>query len=98
MSKQEVKDILRVIICCYPSFKPDNMSETVETWSRMLKDVSFEEADEQLQRYIKGNNNYPPNVSHLIPKQNEVYGFKGRVYSHEWFEALEREIESRMPF
>ena len=98
MNKQEVKDLLRVIICCYPSFKPDNMVETVETWSRMLKDVSFEEADDQLQRYIKGNNNYPPNVSNLIPKRNGEHGFQGRIYTHEFFEALEREIESKMPF
>lgn len=95
MNKQEVKDILKVIICCYPSFKPDNMSETVEIWSRMLKEVSYEEADNQLQRYIRGNNNYPPNVSNLIPKQNEVYGFKGRTYSPEFFEELEREIVNR---
>ena len=94
MSKQEVKNLLRVIICCYPSFKPDNMSETVDTWSRMLKDVSYEEADDQLQKYIR-NNNYPPNVSNLIPKQNEVYGFKGRVYTHEFFEELERQNEAQ---
>ena len=60
----------------------------------MLKDVSFEEADDQLQKYIRCNNNYPPNVSNLIPRQNEVYGFKGRTYSHEFFEELERQNEA----
>ena len=37
-------------------------------------------------------------VVNLTDLPNGEHGFQGRTYTHEWFEALEREIESKMPF
>ena len=94
MKREETRDLIRKIMNLYPVWNPKELTKTVNEWHVFLKDVSLEAAESELARYIQSDKGvYPPSVSVLIPKSQEVYGFRGRVYSHEFFEELEREAQ-----
>lgn len=91
MTKDNVKDLLITIVCCFPSFKPDDITETIDTWHRHLEDVNYEDAKAELNWYIQNNQGgFPPSVSNLIPK-NHTHGYSERIYSDDFFEQLEKE-------
>jgi len=92
MTIEETRELLFNINACYPQWNPDDPEQVVIAWHKQLKDVSLEAAESELARYIQSDKGvYPPSVSVLIPKSQEIYGFRGRVYSHEFFEELEKE-------
>lgn len=94
MKREETRDLIRKIMNLYPVWNPKELTKTVNEWHKFLKDVSLEAAESELARYIQSDKGvYPPSVSVLIPKSQEIYGFRGRVYSHEFFEELEREAQ-----
>lgn len=94
MKREETRDLIRKIMNLYPVWNPKELTKTVNEWHVFLKDVSLEAAESELARYIQSDKGvYPPSVSVLIPKSQEIYGFRGRVYSHEFFEELEREAQ-----
>lgn len=94
MKREETRDLIRKIMNLYPAWNPKELTKTVNEWHVFLKDVSLEAAESELARYIQSDKGvYPPSVSVLIPKSQEIYGFRGRVYSHEFFEELEREAQ-----
>lgn len=94
MKREETRDLIRKIMNLYPVWNPKELTKTVDEWHVFLKDVSLEAAESELARYVQSDKGvYPPSVSVLIPKSQEIYGFRGRVYSHEFFEELEREAQ-----
>ena len=94
MKREETRDLIRKIMNLYPAWNPKELTKTVNEWHEFLKDASLETAESELARYIQSDKGvYPPSVSVLIPKSQEIYGFRGRVYSHEFFEELEREAQ-----
>ena len=94
MKREETRDLIRKIMNLYPVWNPKELTKTIDEWHMFLKDVSLEAAESELARYIQSDKGvYPPSVSVLIPKSQEIYGFRGRVYSHEFFEELEREAQ-----
>jgi len=94
MKREETRDLIRKIMNLYPVWNPKELTKTIDEWHVFLKDVSLEAAESELARYIQSDKGvYPPSVSVLIPKSQDIYGFRGRVYSHEFFEELEREAQ-----
>lgn len=94
MTEKETRELLVNINSCYPSWNPDDPEQTVKAWHKQLEKVDLKDAEDLLTRHIQSEKgSFPPNVSMLIPKSKEIYGFKGRVYSHEFYEQLERENE-----
>jgi len=92
MTRDDTKGLIRKIMNLYPQWNPKNLTETVNDWHQCLKDIDIKDAESELTRYIQSDKGvYPPSVSNLIPKKNEVYGFVGRSYPKEFFEELERE-------
>lgn len=96
MTREETRDIVRTIMGYYPQWKPENLTKVVDDWHDILDEYDADVIMSELKHYIKSEKGtYIPNISNLIPKQKEVYGFKGRTYSPEFFEELEREISDR---
>lgn len=94
MTREETQDLLISICALYPSWNPENKTLTIDAWHRQLRNVDLKDAESRLEEHIQGSRgSFPPNVSELIPKQKEVYGFTGRAYSHDFFEQIEREVE-----
>lgn len=94
MTRDDTKGLIRKIMNLYPQWNPKDLTETVDDWHQCLKDIDIKDAEWELTRYIQSDKGvYPPSVSVLIPKSQEIYGFRGRVYPHEFFEEIEREAQ-----
>ena len=94
MTREETQDLLISINTLYPNWKPENLTGTVNAWHEQLENVELKDAKIALKNYIESDKgSFIPNISVFVPKRKEIYGFKGRVYSHEFYEQLERENE-----
>lgn len=92
MTEQETRQLLLSINSCYPNWNPDDPERAVKAWHEQLVDVELKDAKEALKNHIESDKgSFIPNISVFVPKHKEIYGFKGRVYSHEFFEKLEEE-------
>lgn len=92
MTEQETRELLLSINACYPNWNPDDPELTVKTWHEQLENVKLTEAKIALRKHIESDKgSFIPNISVFVPKRKEVYGFKGRVYSHEFYKQLEEE-------
>ena len=92
MTREETQDLLILINTLYPNWKPENLTGTIDAWHEQLVDVELKDAKAALKKYIESDKgSYIPNISVFVPKRKEIYGFKGRTYSHEFFEKLEEE-------
>jgi len=93
MSKDELKELMITIVCCFPSFKPNSIADVIDEWHRHLAGVDYEDAKAELDRYIENNKGgYPPSVSNLIPKRT-AHGFIERQYTSKFYEELEKIAE-----
>ena len=76
MTREETVDLVRSIVGLYPTWKPDNLTETVNCWHWALADYPASAIKGAFQIYVKTNNSgFAPSVSQLIGamhKPNEV--------------------------
>jgi len=77
MTREETKGLVRSIMGLYPNWKPENLTETVNTWHWALEDYPAAAIKGALQIYVKTNNSgFAPSASQLIgalhaPKEND---------------------------
>ena len=55
MTREETVKIIRIMCDCYPNYKPNNLSETVDVWNMMLKDCVYEQVSVALKAYIRSD-------------------------------------------
>lgn len=73
MTREETVKIIRIICDCYPNYKPNNLSETVDVWKMMLEDYSYQEISIALKAYITTDiNGFAPSVGQLIAKIQKI--------------------------
>nr|DAG71318.1 MAG TPA: replisome organizer [Caudoviricetes sp.] len=54
---------------CYPNYKPNNLSETVDVWNMMLENYSYEQVSAALKAYINSDTSgFAPSIGQLIGK------------------------------
>lgn len=69
MTRDETVKIIRVMCDCYPNYKPNNLSETVDVWNMMLKDCAYEHVSVALKAYIRSDTSgFAPSIGQLIGK------------------------------
>ena len=67
MTREETKNLIRIIASTYPNFKMENVSDTVDAWHFFLSDESAAEILVALKVYTKTNNTgFAPSVNQLI--------------------------------
>lgn len=67
MTRDEVKQIMAVIITTYPNFKVEDMTMTVETWLHFLEPYEYSAISNALGTYICNSGSpYPPALPQLI--------------------------------
>lgn len=64
MTRDEVKQIFKRIMVAYPNYKPNDLSETVNMWSEMLKNDPYEDVLHKLDNYI-AENKFAPTIADL---------------------------------
>lgn len=66
MTREETKKIVMVMVSTYPNWKPNNLSATVDAWSIMLDEQSYEEVAIALKTYANTDTSgFAPSVGQL---------------------------------
>lgn len=104
MTEVEIIAFLREIVILYPRSKFDyqtdeELDRALETFERLFKDVTYEQAINKLDAYVKSNNKYEPRISDLIPDAGEATSSESTIPNAEQTQRLleerRREYEER---
>lgn len=69
MVREETVKIIRIMCDCYPNYKPNNLSETVDVWNMMLNNYSYEQVSVALKAYVfSDTSGFAPSIGQLIGK------------------------------
>lgn len=67
MDREETKKIIRVICASYPNYKPTDLSETIDIWTTMLAEYSYEHIAVALKTYIATDTSgFAPSIGQLV--------------------------------
>lgn len=90
MSREEVKELIKKIMTAYPSYKPIDLTQTVDMWASMLKDVPADIAEKRLDEHI-ATSAFVPTIADILQqkKKNDFHNFNERDYD---FDELLKEI------
>ena len=71
LKRQETVKIIRIMCDCYPNYKPNNLTETVDAWNMMLSDYTYEQVSLALKAYILADTNgFAPSIGQLVDRVN----------------------------
>lgn len=69
MTREEAVKIIRIMCDCYPNYKPNNLSETVDVWQMMLDEYSYNQVSIALKAYITSDTSgFAPSVGEIVAK------------------------------
>ena len=69
MTRKETVKIIRIICDCYPNYKPNNLSETVDVWQLMLEGYDYSQVSVALKAYVTSDSSgFAPNIGQLVAK------------------------------
>jgi hypothetical protein len=73
MTREETKRIIRIMCATYPNFKPNDLSETVDTWDFLLEEYTYQEISLALKAYIAtSTSGFAPSIGQLIEKVRSI--------------------------
>lgn len=69
MTRDETVKIIRIMCDCYPNYKPNNLSETVDVWQMMLDEYSYNQVSIALKAYVTSDTSgFAPSVGEIAAK------------------------------
>lgn len=69
MTRDEVKRIIQIMCTTYPNYHPANLTDTVDVWTMMLEDFTYQEISLALKAYIlTDTSGFAPSVGALVAK------------------------------
>lgn len=69
MTREETVKIIRIMCDCYPNYKPNNLSETVDVWQMMLDEYSYNQVSIALKAYVTSDTSgFAPSVGEIAVK------------------------------
>ena len=76
MTTEETVDVIHLIGAAYPSFKPNNIKETIKIWQLVLSDVPYKMVEVALTMYIRTNHSgFAPVPGDIINELNKIKEF-----------------------
>jgi hypothetical protein len=67
--REETVEVIHTICDCYPNFKPEDLSRTINAWQVMLEEYSCEQVAVALKAYITSNaSGFAPSVGEIVAK------------------------------
>jgi hypothetical protein len=69
LTREETVKIIRIMCDCYPNYKPNNLSETVDVWQMMLDEYSYNQVSIALKAYVTSDTSgFAPSVGEIVAK------------------------------
>ena len=73
MTREETKRIIRIMCATYPNFKPNDLTETIDTWDFLLEEYTYQEISLALKAYIAtSTSGFAPSIGQLIEKVRSI--------------------------
>lgn len=73
MTREETKKIIRIMCDSYPNYKPMDLSETVDVWTMMLEEYTYEQISIALKAYVLSDTSgFAPSVGQLVAKVQTI--------------------------
>ena len=73
MTRDEAKKIVMIIKTAFPSWKPDDLTFTVNIWASMLAEYSYVQTEQALKVYIvTDSSGFAPSIGQVIAKMHVV--------------------------
>jgi hypothetical protein len=73
LTREETVKIIRIMSDCYPNYKPNNLSETVDVWQMMLDEYSYNQVSIALKAYVTSDTSgFAPSVGEIVAKMQLV--------------------------
>lgn len=73
MTREETKRIIRIMCATYPNFKPNDLTETIDTWDFLLEEYTYKEISLALKAYIAtSTSGFAPSIGQLIEKVRSI--------------------------
>lgn len=85
MTRDEAKKIVMIIVSTYPSFKPLDMSMTVDSWYFFLADYEYNKIAIALKSFVAtSGSSFAPSPSELIAMANKSIEYNQLTDSEAW--------------
>jgi hypothetical protein len=69
LTREETVEIIHIICDCYPNFKPEDLSRTIDAWQVMLEEYSCEQVAAALKAYVTSDTSgFAPSVGEIVAK------------------------------
>lgn len=69
MIREETVEVIHTICDCYPNFKPEDLSRTINAWQVMLEEYSCEQVAVALKAYVTSDTSgFAPSVGEIVAK------------------------------
>ena len=73
MTREETVKIIRIMCDCYPNYKPNDLSETVDVWTMMLEEYPYEQIAVSLKAYVLSDTSgFAPSIGQLVAKVQDL--------------------------
>jgi hypothetical protein len=73
MTREEVTKLIAVMVNSYPNYKPMDLSTTVDIWTMMLEEYTYQEAAQALKTYILSDmSGFAPAIGQLVGRIHET--------------------------
>ena len=73
MTREETKKIIRIMCDCYPNYRPADLSETVDVWTMMLSEHTYQEISMALKAYVlTDTSGFAPSIGQLVEKAHDI--------------------------
>lgn len=74
MTREEAKKLVRIVVSSYPNYKPANLTDTVDVWTLMLEEFSYQQVAAALKAYILSDTSgFAPSIGQLIDKVQTIH-------------------------
>lgn len=85
MTREETKTIIRAIKAAFPTYKPDNLTETINVWFAMLEDQDYRIISMSLKNYIRNNKSgFAPSIGQLMDYADKISSPEEMTAAEAW--------------
>lgn len=85
MTRDETKKLLMVIDACYPNFKSENITATINSWAVMLEEYDYRAIEAGLKVFVATSGSaFAPSVSELIAAARKPMELKEPDMAEDW--------------
>lgn len=95
MTREEAKKLVRIVVSSYPNYKPANLTDTVDVWTMMLEDFTYQQVALALKSYILSDTSgFAPSIGQLIEKVQVIHNVNPQLNEMEAWALVSKALRN----